>query len=160
MNRNRKRITERILFLLLVLLLLVCSYLRYTYVINPNFSGEPLLISIQQSGGTVKNTLDLNDQSDRNINQFVKGKSILVFWVFFGLLDYFLMRSWRGKQQDTALFLVSYGGLTLISIAFLVLHYLFRPDQVFFTLFSEIKNFLLTPLFTGLIFIIARIYER
>lgn len=159
MNVNRTRKAKSIRIIFLILMLLGCSYLRYTYVLNPNLSGEPPLISIEGSKRWAQHSLDLNSPADLNINQFIKGKSIILFWLMFGLLDYLLVWYWRGKRQDIHLFLVTYLGLTLISLIFLALHFLFKPDKVFFSLFSDIKNFLLTPLFTGIILIITRIYD-
>jgi hypothetical protein len=37
------------------------------------------------------------------------------------------------------------------------MHYLFSPDKFFFNVFAIIKNFILSPLFTGVIYILTKV---
>ena len=151
---------NKVLFAGLIVLLFIISYLRFSYYINPNFSGEPVWIKIAGARMDNLGLLDFNENNTLDINNMVKAKSIIVFWFLFGILNFTIFKSWRNQQQDTLLFFLTWGGLTLLIIFFMGLHFLFRPEQVFFGLFTKIKNFLLSPLYTGVIFIFAKFFNR
>jgi len=159
MWKNRD-LYNNILLIGFVVLLFIVSYLRYTYYINPNFSGEPVWIKIAEAKQQSKGILDFNTIIYPVIDNIIMGKSIIVFWILFGIINVSLFKSWRNKKEDVMLFLLTYGGLSMIIVFFMGLHFVFRPEMVFFGLFTKIKNFLLSPLYTGVIFIFAKFFNR
>ncbi|MCK5104501.1 MAG: hypothetical protein KAR17_16870, partial [Cyclobacteriaceae bacterium] len=65
-------------FVLPLIFILGLAYWRYTYILNPNFVGEPLLIKIRS----------LNHYDPAPIitaNSIINIKSIIIYWVLFFL---------------------------------------------------------------------------
>ena len=120
-----------------VLLLLVASYLRHTFLINPNLEGNPWLISIRNKSP-----------------EFAEAsfKSMMVFYIVFGIINGLFARFiLNGKVSLT---MTLYFGLILLS-AFMYGLFKLTDAEALFNAGSIIKNFVLSPLFAGTLYIWA-----
>ncbi len=130
-----------------VLFILILAYCRYTYFLNPNLSGEPFIIPIQSDFNH-----EIAPDSIMNI------KSIVTYWLLF-LMGNMLFFSWtfsRDAAQGIAFFYIL---ISLFSMTFFAIDRFIFQTPVFYTSGSNIKNFLLSPLFTGVMFVILK-YAR
>ena len=159
MLRNRK-VYHKIIFILSILILFIISYLRFTYYINPNLSDEPWQIKMKNGVHGSENLWDLNEESSPEIRIGIKSRSIIVFWIFFGLTNYFLIRFWGDSEFDRIFYLITWFGLTFIILIFMGFHVILKPEQIFYGLFTKTKNFLLSPLYTGVVFIFVKFFNR
>ena len=102
-------------FILPLIFILGLAYCRYTYMLNPNFSGETMLIKIKQ-------TASLGGQS-YDANSVVNAKSIIYYWVLFfiGIVIFFqaLFHSKEKNKIIMALYLL----ISLFSVGFFSLDY-------------------------------------
>lgn len=106
-----------------------------------------------------------NQNYEEEIQEYPKdniviAKSIIVFWLAFGAANSLLLYAWRGSRKDVAFHFIIWAGLTLVILCFAGFHYVLRPEEVFFGLFTKIKNFMLSLLYTGVIFIFAKFFNR
>ncbi|MCG8308692.1 MAG: hypothetical protein MI975_14965 [Cytophagales bacterium] len=133
-------------FALPLLFILGLAYWRYTYILNPNFSGEPFLFEIRKFGNTFP------PHSAINI------KSIIIYWILFFLgnigLFVTLFASFE-KVKATGFF---YLLLSAGSVLFFGLDHLFTSAS-FFGLASILKNFLLSPMFTAIAYIVIEYFH-
>ena len=118
------------------------------------------MIKISLRGQGNENLLVLNENNILDLKTSIKAKSIVVFWVLFGITNFLLIRFWRDSKHDVAFYYITWGGLTLIILIFMGFYLMLRPEAVFFGLFAKIKNFLLSPLYTGVLFIFAKFFNR
>jgi hypothetical protein len=138
---------KKVAIVLSVLAILVLSYYRYTYFINPNFSGEPVLIKIRQTAG-------LQDMvapgGDANV------RSILVFWVLFLLGNaWFSMALFRDKAK--VIFVIGlYLVISGVSAVFFAGNWLFGPSAFLSMTASMLKNLALSPVFTAGYYIVLK----
>jgi hypothetical protein len=72
--------SKRYLFVLPLLFILALSYWRYTYIINPNFQGDPVLLNYRAYIATL------------GANSLINIRSIMLYWTMFflGNLAFFL----------------------------------------------------------------------
>ena len=119
----------------IILLLLAFSYLRHTYLLNPNLDGQSWLIG-------------LRDKSPEMAN--ISFKSMLLFYVIFGIVNGLFAQFILKKRQKLVMGL--YIVLTLVSA---VVYGLFKitDAEILFNTGSIIKNFVLSPLFAGTLYI-------
>ncbi len=115
MKRNRQAY-HKSLFLVSIIILFIISYLRFTFWINPNFSGEPLWIKISETKSDNDVLLELNENNQIQINDTIRAKSIVVFWFLFTFGNFFLIKSWRNSKKDMALWVITWIGLTILVI--------------------------------------------
>ena len=138
---------KKFIFIFPLLFILGLSYLRYTYVINPNLHGDPILISIGQMGWSIKAT------SLTNI------KSILIFWALFLLGNAaFFTTIFKSKKYVKAI-VIFYLLISFFSGLFFGLDYLGLRSITLFNLASILKNFLLSPIFTGIVYIVFKYFH-
>ena len=156
---KRSNTTQYLLLAISLIFLFIISYLRFTWYINPNFSGDPLLIKIQ-GAGVNSGLLGVDEDINIDIHTRIRVRSILVFWILFGLVNILFCFQWKNFKQKIRGIILTYGGLTLILVFLLGFHMILRPEEVFYKMFSIIKNFLLSPLYTGVIFIFVRFFNR
>lgn len=138
---------KKVTVILSVLAILVLSYYRYTYFINPNFSDEPFLIKIRQAAG-------LQDMvapgGDANV------RSILVFWVLFLLGNaWFSMALFRDRAK--VIFVIGlYLAISGVSAAFFAGNWLFGPAAFLSSMASMLKNLVLSPVFIAGCYIVLK----
>jgi hypothetical protein len=130
-----------------LIFILGLAYLRYTYIINPNFSGESFFIEI--------NSLQNGILSDSAVNI----KSILIYWVLFFLSNIALFST----------LIHSHGKVKAVGFLYLLISFasvlLFALDIFWFdspslsSMGSILKNFLLSPIFTAIIYILIKYFK-
>ena len=158
MKRKTNIIKYSLLAISLIFLFFI-SYLRFTYYINPNLSGDPILIKISEANMNME-PIESGRINDLDINTWIRGRSIMVFWLIFGLANLLFCFLGKDFKQNFMPFIISYAGFTFLILIFAGLHFILSPEVVFYKLFSIIKNFLLSPLYTGVIFIFVRFFNR
>jgi hypothetical protein len=138
--RNR---LKNALTVLAFLSLVLISYARYTYLINPNVSGEPLLLDYRHhvelyGAGSMQNI-----------------KSIFIYWGLFllGNATLFFMRFSSHSILRVIVFV--YAGLSFLSVFFLLIDRLVLPAQFLFNLGAGTKNLLLSPVFTVVSYVLT-----
>ncbi|NJN26451.1 MAG: hypothetical protein HC819_10975 [Cyclobacteriaceae bacterium] len=85
---------KKYLFLVPLVLILALAYCRYTYVLNPNWSGEESMLRIKQRGL-------LADPALVALSMTVTVKSIIIYWHMFLLANaaFFLCVFPKGKVK-------------------------------------------------------------
>jgi hypothetical protein len=134
-----------------LIFILGLAYLRYTYIINPNFSGESFFIEI--------NSLQNGIHSDILSDSAVSIKSILIYWVLFFL----------GNIALFSTLIHSLGKVKAVGFLYLLISFasvlLFALDIFWFdspslsSMGSILKNFLLSPIFTAIIYILIKYFK-
>ena len=133
--------------------------MRFTWYLDVNISGRPLLVRIS----TVEKTLNEN-MTDEPGNLIVKKgnlkiSSVIAFWVLFGLANALLLWAFFGTGFAWSAHLALYGMLSLLSLALFAVWKFLLPEDFLFQTASRIKNFLLTPLYSGLVFIFVKYFD-
>ena len=135
-------------FVLPLIFILGLAYWRYTYILNPNFSGEELLIEIRGFPA-----------SEITANSIINIKSIIIYWALFflGNVGLFLMLSRDLEKAKTIGFLFLL--VSFVSILFFALDAFWLKSPSFFSLASILKNFLLSPMFTAIAYIMIEYFH-
>ena len=135
-------------FVLPLIFILGLAYWRYTYILNPNFSGEQFLIEIKDSPA-----------SEITANSIINIKSIIIYWALFflGNIALFLTLSKDLDKAKTIGFL--YLLISFVSILFFALDAFWLKSSSFFSLASILKNFLLSPMFTAIAYIMIEYFH-
>jgi len=130
-----------------VLAILVLSYYRYTYFINPNLDGEPVLIKIRHAAGLQDAVAPGGDANVR---------SILVYWGLFLLGNaWFSMAMFRDKAK--VYFVIGlYLAISGASAAFFAGNWLIGPSAFLSTTASMLKNLVLSPVFSAGCYIVLK----
>jgi len=138
---------RKYIFTLPLLFILGLSYWRYTYILNPNFAGEPVLISIKLFGKAIA------------ANSHANIKSIIIYWLLFflGNIGLFLTLFKSFEKVKTIGFF--YLLLTIISVTCFGLDALWLKSAAIFSLASILKNFLLSPMFTAIGYIMIEYFH-
>ena len=134
-------------FVLPLLYILGLAYCRYTYILNPNWSGKPLFLEIQ--------TIGKNIGPDSITNMM----SILIYWMLFFLgnigLFALLFSSFEKVKAAGFFYLLLSGG----SILFFALDAFIIESKAITGLATTLKNFTLSPLFTGFAYIVIEYFH-
>ena len=142
--RKKDSVLKKYTFVLPLIFILGLAYCRYTFIINPNISGESFLIGIK--------TLS-NDQLSLSI------KSIIIYWfLFFHVnvaLFITLFSSFKKVKTIGFLFLL----ISSFSVLFFVIDAFWIKSVSFFSLASILKNFLLSPMFTAIAYIMVEYFH-
>ena len=143
---------KKYIFLVPLLFILIAAYCRYTYILNPNFSGAPFFIKIMRNANL--DNQDIGAESETNII------SILIFWVVFlsGNAAFFMsvfQSSFKTKSIIALFLLISFASASFFTMNI----FLFR-SPVLFNLASILKNFILTPAFTAGAYILFAYFPR
>ena len=135
-------------FVLPLIFILGLAYWRFTYILNLNFSGEQFLIEIKGSPA-----------SEITANSIINIKSIIIYWALFflGNIALFLMLSKELEKTKTIGFL--YLLISFVSILFFALDAFWLKSPSFFSLASILKNFLLSPMFTAIAYIMIEYFH-
>ena len=139
-------------FVLPLIFILGLAYLRYTYLLNSNFVGDPLLIKIKL----------FNANNDQIIltNSAINIKSIITYWVLFflGNIVLFLVLFSSFEKAKTIGFF--YLLISFFSAVFFALDAFWFKSLISFNLASILKNFLLSPMFTAIAYIFLAYFHR
>lgn len=142
---------NKYIFLLPLLFIIVTAYWRYTYMLNPNFSGEPFLIKIIKGNSLANQRYDANSLT--NI------KSIILYWLlFFAANTVFFRTAFHSRKKANsiiALFLL----ISFVSALFFAVHAFWFKSVALFNLASILKNFILTPMFTAIAYIMIAYFH-
>jgi len=129
------------------MLILALSYWRYTYIINPNFEGTPVLLNYRYYIDSL------------GASSLVNIRSIVIYWILFLFGNvtffYFLFKS-RQKVQAILMFFLT---ISVCSGGLLLLDRLLLPSKALFNMGALMKNFLLGPLFTAMSYIIIEYFH-
>ncbi|MCK5468356.1 MAG: hypothetical protein KAI99_07605 [Cyclobacteriaceae bacterium] len=139
-------------FVLPLIFILGLAYWRYTYIINPNFVGEPLLIKIRS----------LNHYDPAPIitaNSIINIKSIIIYWLLFFLGNVALFLTLFSSFEKVKTIGFFYLLLSFFSAVFFALDAFWLKSLISFNLASILKNFLLSPLFTAIAYIMIEYFH-
>ncbi len=138
---------KRYLFIFPLLFILALSYWRYTYILNPNFHGEPVLLDYRLYIGSV------------GTSSLVNIRSIIIYWVLFflGNAAFFLqLFSSRDKLKAIIFFFLI---VSSFGIGFLIIDKFLLPSKMLFSMGAMMKNFVLSPVFTAMAYIIVEYFH-
>jgi len=124
-----------------VFILFLLSYLRHTFLININFKGEALFIGVMEAG---------------KLSHKLSLASMICYVILFGFCNYFLATSFI--KTKTSQWMLLYVALAVMS-AFFYAVYLATDIIFIFSIGSVIKNFLLSPVFPVVVFILFKIQK-
>ncbi len=137
---------KKYIFIVPLVFILVLAYWRNTYLINPNFNGDPWIIEI--------NSLDPQIPS----KSLVSIKSIVVFWFLFFAGNVMLFTALFSSFQKVKTMGIFYILLSGLSVLFFGIDTLLTKSTLFFSFASIVKNFILSPLFTALSYLVLKIF--
>jgi hypothetical protein len=135
-------------FLLPLIFILGLSYWRYTYILNPNTIGEPLLLDYR---------LYVNKLG---ANSLMNIRSIVLYWIsfFIGNTVFFftLESSLKTAKNIGFVFLI----ISMVSGMFFIIHGLWLQSPFIYSLGATIKNFVLSPVFTAVAYIMLKYFQN
>ena len=134
-------------FILPLIFILGLAYLRYTFILNPNFNGDLFLIHIGKYGQTV------------SINSLLTIKSIIIYWILFFLGNIGLFITLFNSFDKVKIIGFFYLLLTFLSVICLGIDALWFKSPAFFGLGAILKNFLLSPMFTAIAYIMVEYFH-
>lgn len=137
---------KRISIIFFVLLILLFSYWRYTYILNPNFSGDPFIISIRAVGGSFE------------AYSSIKIKSVIAYWLMFLIGNVLLFRTVFARNRKLKIAVLFFLLLSVASAAIFGLNYFFNAKALYM-LGSLLKNFILSPVFPAVTFLVLNYFS-
>ena len=140
-------ILKRYVFILPLLFILGLAYWRYSFILNPNLSGDPFLIEINASGTSIAP------------NSAINIRSIIIYWILFflGNIAFFLSLFSTFEKVKTVIFLFLL--LSFLSVLFFGIDAFISKTQFVFNLAAILKNFLLSPMFTAVGYIVVEYFH-
>jgi len=138
---------KRYTFVLPLIFIIGLAYWRYTYILNPNFSGQQFLIEISGSAKSIEP------------NSLTNIRSIIIYWTLFflGNVALFLTLFSSFEKVKTVGFL--YLLLSAFSVIFFAFDLWVLKSPFFFSLAAILKNFLLSPMFTAMGYIVVEYFH-
>ena len=150
---NRKNST--VLLSVLVLLLLFLAYLRNSYYLHLNFSGEPMLDRMTKSGAMI-----LGNENIVPATRSVKFWSVVQYWVFFLVVHTAVLWAAFNNSKVLRIHWLTYFALSAVSVFIFVLYQQFHALSGLYIYASFIKNFLLSPLYTAVAYIFVKYFAK
>ncbi len=142
------RSSGKYFFLVPLIFILGLSYWRYTYILNPNTIGEPFLLDY---------SLYVNKLG---ANSIMNIRSIVLYWISFFIgntvLFFALESSLKAARNIGLVFLI----ISAISGIFFFVYGLWLPSPFVYSLGATIKNFVLSPVFTAVAYILMRYFQN
>lgn len=138
-------------FVLPLIFILGLAYWRYTYILVPNFDGDPFLIRIKL----------FNNNGDQIIhpNSSVHIISIISYWALFFLGNIALFLALFNSFEKVKIIVFFYLLLSFFSAVFFALDAFWLKSLISFNLASILKNFLLSPLFSAIAYIMIKYFH-
>ncbi len=136
------------LAILPLVFILVLSYCRHTYLLNPNLDGDPFFLDYRFTVGQI------------GAGSLVNIRSILLYWIFFftGNVAFFLSISFT--RRKIVLIVILYLFISAMSGIVMAVDLFFFPSKVLYHFAASIKNFLLSPVFTAAMFVVLYYFHR
>ena len=138
-------------FVFPLVFILGLAYWRYTYILNPNFAGDPIIISIKPSWSE-------NPEVEVTVSSIVNIKSILIYWTLFFLGNIALFVTLFSSFEKVKPIGFLYILISILSVLFFAFDALWFKSPSFFGLGSVLKNFLLSPMFTAITYIMVEYF--
>ncbi len=138
---------KRYLFIFPLLFILALSYWRYTYIINPNYHGEPVLLDYRHYINSI------------GASSLINIRSIIIYWVLFFLgntVFFLFLYSLRDKLKAIIFFFLI---ISFFGFGFLIIDKFLIPSKMFFNMGAMMKNFVLSPVFTAMAYIIVEYFD-
>ena len=151
--------SARVFFFVSVFALIALAYMRFTWYLDLNTSGRPLLVRIHQAGKAQEHSVDFSQNNSPVANENLRIRSILVYWILFGLTNMALLGLYFKNKFAVISHIVLYLALSLLSLALFAFWKYLLPEDFLFQAASKVKNFLLTPLYSGLVFIFVKYFD-
>ena len=139
---------RRFLFVLPLMFILGLSYWRYTYILNPNLSGEPFLLEYRYYVGQL------------GANSLVNIRSIFIYWILFfiGNITFFLaLFNLPDKVKTIAFFFLL---ISSFSGSLFLIEALWISSDSLYSLGATLKNFVLSPMFTAVAYLMIKYLHR
>ncbi len=135
-------------FVVPLIFILVIAYWRYTYIINPNFQGEQMIVNIRYL-----------KFSQISLSSFITIRSIVIYWILFfigNIALYFTIFGWSEKVKSIiGLYLL----ISFVSALFFTFDIFWFRSSFFFSLAAILKNFILSPLFTAVTYLMVSYFQ-
>jgi hypothetical protein len=141
------RSAKRYLFVLPLLFILALSYWRYTYILNPNYHGEPVLLNYRFYIASL------------GANSMVNIRSIIIYWVLFLLGNMLFFRVLFSSKEKVMAIIFFYLIISFASAIFFTADRFLLPSESLFSLGAIMKNFILSPIFTAMAYIIVEYFH-
>jgi hypothetical protein len=142
------RSSGKYFFLVPLIFILWLSYWRYTYILNPNTIGEPFFLDYR---------LYVNRLG---ANSLINVRSIILYWILFliGNTTFFfiLEGSLKTARNISLIFLI----ISSISGMFFIIHGLWLHSAFIYSLGATIKNFVLSPVFTAVAYVMLKYFQN
>jgi hypothetical protein len=139
--------SKRYLFVLPLLFILALSYWRYTYILNPNYHGEPVLLNYRFYIASL------------GANSMVNIRSIIIYWVLFLLGNMLFFRVLFSSKEKVMAIIFFYLIISFASAIFFTADRFLLPSESLFSLGAIMKNFILSPIFTAMAYIIVEYFH-
>jgi hypothetical protein len=139
--------SKRYLFVLPLLFILALSYWRYTYILNPNYHGEPVLVNYRFYIASL------------GANSMVNIRSIIIYWVLFLLGNMLFFRVLFSSKEKVMAIIFFYLIISFASAIFFTADRFLLPSESLFSLGAIMKNFILSPIFTAMAYIIVEYFH-
>lgn len=135
-------------FLVPLIFILGLSYWRYTYILNPNTIGEPFLLDYR---------LYVNKLG---ANSLMNIRSIVLYWISFFIgntVFFFTLESSLKTAKNIGLVFLIISGVSGI---FFIIYGLWFQSPFIYSLGATIKNFVLSPVFTAVAYIMLKYFQN
>jgi len=120
-------------------------------MLNPNFEGDPVLIKIMQNNSLGNQGVEANS--------VINMKSIIYYWVLFFLGNVTFFQALFHLKEKTKVIMALYLLISLFSVGFFAMDAFWFKSITLFNLASTLKNFLLTPMFTAIGYLILNYFN-
>jgi len=130
-----------------LLFILVLSYWRYTYILNPNLEGESIFLEYRIYAQKL------------GVNSLVNFRSIIIYWILFliGNITFFqLLFSNKEKLRTIIIFFLI---ISIGSAGFILADKFLVSSEALFSMGAMMKNFILSPMFTAMVYIIIEYFQ-
>jgi hypothetical protein len=114
--------SKRYLFVLPLLFILALSYWRYTYILNPNYHGEPVLVNYRFYIASL------------GANSMVNIRSIIIYWVLFLLGNMLFFRVLFSSKEKVMAIIFFYLIISFASAIFFTADRFLLPSESLFSL--------------------------
>jgi hypothetical protein len=137
----------RFLFVFPLIFILGLSYWRYTYILNPNLTGEPFLLEYRYYVGRL------------GASSLVNIRSIFIYWILFfiGNIAFFLtLVRLPDKVKAIAFFFLL---ISSASGSLFLIEALWISSESLYSLGATLKNFVLSPMFTAVAYLMIKYFH-
>ena len=145
------RRNNHILLFVLVMALLFLGYLRNSYYIHLNLEGHPFFQRMTRTGA-----MYLEDGGVVRAREGAKLLSVIQYGCLFLIVHTIVLWVAFKDKGVLTMHLVAYFGLSLLSLIMFLVYNRFPAIEGLYFYASFVKNFLLSPLYTGVAYIFVK----